>query len=396
VTAGLPLRVAAFVPNPREAIGDGEGTWQALARAIRPFEGQGLVSLERLTPPTEQTLRRRLAAGPCHVLHFVGQAIWRPAAQYGALVFEATDGSGRSVTTKYLAAMLAAHPDLAVVVLQMHVQAGGVSSTSGAVLWDGGPGVILGPALDGVAQEAFAAALYAALSRGATLQEATNDASRAIASTGTAADLRLVSGSPDARLVGTAPAVAHVTAPVSPPAAASHPPAALSPADLVQRVHAAEREAARIATLRELERKRGASSFDVFLCHNRADKPAIRRIADQLEALGILPWLDERELPPGQPWQPLLERQMAGIRSAAVFVGAAGVGPWQEQELYGFLREFVSRRSPVIPVLLPDAPDTPELPIFLRAMTWVDFRVPEPDPLARLAWGITGRRPDRL
>ena len=130
----------------------------------------------------------------------------------------------------------------------------------------------------------------------------------------------------------------------------------------------------------------------MFLCHNWADKASVRRIADRLEERGILPWLDERELPPGQPWQQMLEKQIARIRSAAVFVGAAGVGPWQEQELYGFLREFVSRRSPVIPVLLADAPDKPELPIFLKAMTWVDFRLSDPDPLERLIWGITGKR----
>ena len=47
----------------------------------------------------------------------------------------------------------------------------------------------------------------------------------------------------------------------------------------------------------------------------------------------------------------------------------------------------------VIPVLLPDAPQAPELPVFLRAMTWVDFRTQEPDPMLRLHWGITGERP---
>jgi hypothetical protein len=36
----------------------------------------------------------------------------------------------------------------------------------------------------------------------------------------------------------------------------------------------------------------------------------------------------------------------------------------------------------------------PELPIFLKAMTYVDFRVSDPDPMARLEWGITGVRPD--
>ena len=76
-----------------------------------------------------------------------------------------------------------------------------------------------------------------------------------------------------------------------------------------------------------------------------------------------------------------------------MFVGDAGVGPWQQQELYGFLREFVSRNAPVIPVLLPGAQAEPKLPIFLQAMTWVRFGVAEPAPLPRLIWGITGERP---
>jgi hypothetical protein len=54
------------------------------------------------------------------------------------------------------------------------------------------------------------------------------------------------------------------------------------------------------------------------------------------------------------------------------------------------MREFVKRGCPVIPVMLADAPDKPQLPAFLRGMTWVDFRVG--DPMERLVWGITGIR----
>jgi len=82
----------------------------------------------------------------------------------------------------------------------------------------------------------------------------------------------------------------------------------------------------------ELSRKRLANAFDVFLCYNSSDKAAVKQIAQQLQVHGIVPWLDEWELPPGQPWQPLLEQQIAGIKSAAVFVGADGVGPWQERD----------------------------------------------------------------
>jgi hypothetical protein len=159
---------------------------------------------------------------------------------------------------------------------------------------------------------------------------------------------------------------------------------------------ASQKEAERLAQeqriARDIERKRAAGEFDVFLCHNWADKPAVKKIAQQLIAAGVMPWLDEWELPPGRPWQPLLEQQIANIKSAAVFVGSAGIGPWQEQEINGFLRQFVRRANPVIPVLLHNAPDKPALPLFLEAMTWVDFRLSDPDPLERLIWGITGTR----
>jgi hypothetical protein len=141
-----------------------------------------------------------------------------------------------------------------------------------------------------------------------------------------------------------------------------------------------------------LKRKTEAGIFDVFLCHNNRDKPKIREIAEDLKLQGVLPWLDEWELRPGLPWQRVLEQQIENVQSAAVFVGAEGIGPWQHQELDAFLRKFVHRERPVIPVLLPEAPATPDLPIFLEEMTWVDFRVSDPDPMERLLWGITGQR----
>lgn len=141
-----------------------------------------------------------------------------------------------------------------------------------------------------------------------------------------------------------------------------------------------------------IQGKVATNDFDVFLCHHGIDKPAVKEIGGQLKKHGLLPWLDEWELRPGLPWQRLLEQQIGSIKSAAVFVGKQGVGPWQQQELEAFLREFVNRECPVIPVILPDAPHKPQLPIFLRGMTWVDFRKQEPDPLTRLIWGITGKR----
>ena len=127
--------------------------------------------------------------------------------------------------------------------------------------------------------------------------------------------------------------------------------------------------------------------FDVFLCHNSEDKPTIRNIGEELQKRGLRPWLDEWELQPGLPWQELVEEQIEEIKSAAVFVGESGLGPWQEVEIRGLLSEFVKRKCPVIPVILSNAPQKPRLPLFLREMTWVDFRKKDPDPMKRLILG---------
>jgi hypothetical protein len=61
------------------------------------------------------------------------------------------------------------------------------------------------------------------------------------------------------------------------------------------------------------------------------------------------------------------------------------------------LTEFIRRKMPVIPVLIPGAPDQPELPLFLQAYTWVDLRKGIDDSgLDRLQWGITGIKPPSL
>ena len=138
----------------------------------------------------------------------------------------------------------------------------------------------------------------------------------------------------------------------------------------------------------------GDFQFDVFLCHNSQDKPAVIEIANQLKANNINPWLDKWHLRPGSSWQDLLEDQINEIRAAAVFVGNSGLGPWQMQEIKAFLRAFVNRKCPVIPVLLPNAPQEPQLPVFLQGLMWVDFRQRDPEPLGQLIWGITGIKPD--
>lgn len=133
--------------------------------------------------------------------------------------------------------------------------------------------------------------------------------------------------------------------------------------------------------------------FDVFLSYNSQDSPTVEQIFRQLEAQGIRVWLDLREVRPGMPWQKVLEEQVAGIGAIAIFVGPNGINPWQDREIHAFLDRFVEQQSPIVPVILPGVEQVPELPEALAGLTWVDFRVSDPDPMDQLVWGITGVRP---
>ena len=134
--------------------------------------------------------------------------------------------------------------------------------------------------------------------------------------------------------------------------------------------------------------------FDVFLSYNSKDKPIVRELATGLKERGLRVWLDEWELTPGQPWQDELENIIRTAKSAAVLVGADGLGPWEHPEMRACLDQFVQRKLPVIPVLLPKAGKRPQLPLFLREFTWVDLRngLTEKE-IERLVWGITQVKP---
>ena len=141
-----------------------------------------------------------------------------------------------------------------------------------------------------------------------------------------------------------------------------------------------------------LENGRNDGTFDVFLCHNSRDKDAIRELNSILKGHEIRTWLDEEQLRPGILWQDELEAQIQSINTVLVAVGASGTGPWQDVEIRAFLGEFVRRKCPVIPVVLPDCEEIPKLPLFLSQFTWVDLRKQKPDPIKLLLWGITGRK----
>lgn len=355
----------------------------------------GMAGFQQVQPSTETALRAALAARRPAALLMAG--VWSSlGGAYATLALADASGAPRKVNVQALAPLLAPAPSATgspvLPILLADAAGPALAVAASQLLGKGLPGVlVLAPHGAAIADALAAlAAAVQAWAHGATLADMAALLAPAWASQvhGDGGHRGVVAAAPQAApgpLPAPAPAVAAVPAPVPTPMpatgsqAAPAPTPALSPA--AQRV----------------QQRRAAGQFDVFLCHNAADKPAVRALARQLLDRGILPWLDEWELPPGQPWQRLLEQQIGRIGSAAVCIGPAGFGRWHEMEMRGFIDEFNRRELPVISVLLlpPGAPN-PDLPLFLRHFTWVDFRSAEPDPMDRLAWGVTGQRPAGL
>ena len=153
-----------------------------------------------------------------------------------------------------------------------------------------------------------------------------------------------------------------------------------------------ERRDLSVAALR-LKGKIETSDYDVFMCYNSRDREHVMTIGEQLKGRGILPWLDIWAIPPGTRWQKDLQKQLKSIKSAAVFIGSGGPGPWQELEVESLLVQIAKRNRPLIPVILEGRTGTPRLPAFLKSWHMVDMRQPDPDPFEQLVWGITGERP---
>jgi hypothetical protein len=138
--------------------------------------------------------------------------------------------------------------------------------------------------------------------------------------------------------------------------------------------------------------------FDVFFSYNSEDRETVEKIAVCLEdQAGLKVWLDKWRLIPGEPWFRELERGLNAGLTSAVFVGKSGEGPWQQREVAAALdRQVKNPDFRVIPVLLPDAPSIPELPVFLAGNTWVEFSdIADDDALWRLECGIRRVAPER-
>nr|VFK17806.1 MAG: PEGA domain-containing protein [Candidatus Kentron sp. LPFa] len=114
------------------------------------------------------------------------------------------------------------------------------------------------------------------------------------------------------------------------------------------------------------------STYDVFLSHNAADKPRVRRLAKRLRDAGLSVWFDEWVIGPGDDIYLAIERGLEAARVQILCLSPAALGSdWVALERNTVLfRDPANKHRRFVPLLLADC----KLPDTLRRYKYVDFR----------------------
>jgi hypothetical protein len=152
----------------------------------------------------------------------------------------------------------------------------------------------------------------------------------------------------------------------------------------------------RMTAALEIKAKEAEEKFDVFLSYNSKDKAAVEKIAKQLLDVGLRPWFDAWELVPGDVVLDALEQAIKTIPCAVLCFGPSDIGKWHIMEIRAYVQKWASENVRIIPVILPNVQEAPELPLFVGQTLWVDMRDwenDESDGFYRLVCGIRGKAP---
>ena len=136
--------------------------------------------------------------------------------------------------------------------------------------------------------------------------------------------------------------------------------------------------------------------FDVFISYEHQDQAWVRTLAENLYRAGLEVFYDEWEIGPGDVLVHRLDEGIRTSRNGILVISPSSLSrPWVTEEYAAMLTRTVAGQQRLIPVLLGEA----ELPPFLAARLWVDFRHadgPEYDRrVSQLVAALRGERPPR-
>jgi TIR domain len=126
----------------------------------------------------------------------------------------------------------------------------------------------------------------------------------------------------------------------------------------------------------------------VFLCYRHRDQTFVRSLHKRLKVAGIPTWFDGERLVAGDRLHSVIGQALRNSRIVVICFGPDGLGRFQQTEVDEALELELDDVLKVIPIVLPDVAPEAEIPPFLRAFHYVDFRRSDFKPFPKLLGDI--------
>jgi hypothetical protein len=182
-----PLKVLVMISSPHDYPElNVEAEWQKLQAAFKDLESAGLVKVERLAKASLAALDQQLSRDSYHIFHYIGHGLFDDHTEISSLVLEDDDGDSLQIAGEDIGVHLHNHASLRLVILNA---CEGARAASHDVYSGIAQGLIRCqiPAVIGMQFEisdkaaiAFSSRFYDAIARSKPVDEALDDARRAI------------------------------------------------------------------------------------------------------------------------------------------------------------------------------------------------------------------------
>jgi DNA-binding response OmpR family regulator len=105
----------------------------------------------------------------------------------------------------------------------------------------------------------------------------------------------------------------------------------------------------------------------VFLCHANEDKPTARQLYQRLKVAGFSPWLDEKDLLPGQDWNLTIQNILRTVDAVVVCLSSSAVSKagYVQKEI-SFALDVLAEKPEGTLFLVPVLIDSCQIPQRLR------------------------------
>lgn len=110
----------------------------------------------------------------------------------------------------------------------------------------------------------------------------------------------------------------------------------------------------------------------LFISHNSSDKRFVRKLANDLEKVGIHCWVDEAEIKVGDSLVAKISKGIKGAKFVAAVLSPSSItSNWVKKELEIAINDEIERGTiRILPLLIKDC----KIPTFLQGKLYADFR----------------------